>query len=147
MENLAKSILTMAIWLFVGGIAITALIVTEGNGDPEGILIPSFLTSLMATFIIWGIPELAGKRGERQQVSSRHRFGQSKSKRNVSSSDERMSMLMALMTEDEREDFKETLKRRVLADSRLNADGEFMTDDESLDSLLYQDEHLNYNQR
>lgn len=147
MENLAKSILTMVIWLLVGGIAITALIVSEGASDPEGILMPSFLASLMATFIIWGIPELAGRRSERQQSSTRHRFGQSKSKRNATSSDDRMAMLMSLMSEDEREDFKETLKRRVLADSRLNADGEFMTDHESLDSLLYQDEHLNYNER
>lgn len=142
MENFWKFALTITIWVLSAGIGITALIVSETNSGAEDIAILSLLTSLVATFIIWAIPELTGSTKTNKQ-SIMESVG--KAKRSHTGED-RVSMLLQLMTEDEREAFKHSLQQQILHDARLSTDGEFVSDNTSLESLLHEDsEQQRYN--
>lgn len=136
MENFWRFVLTITIWVLSAGIAITALIVSENsNTDPSDIAILSIIGALVATFIIWGIPALAGE-SSTQSTSIKETIGKAK---RGDSSDDRMSMLLQLMTPDERETFKQSLQQQILQDARLSSDGEIITENTSLDSLLYEE--------
>lgn len=51
-----------------------------------------------------------------------------KAKRAPSQSDDRIALLLELMTDDEKAAFKQSLQRQVMAEYRLSDDGEFMID-------------------
>jgi hypothetical protein len=58
-----------------------------------------------------------------------------KAKRQPGDTNTKLALLLELMDEDEREAFKETLKRRVL-DDMTSGDGELLADAATLESLL-----------
>ncbi len=145
-EHLGKLLSTGFIWVLCAGIAITALITSQYNYNDSGFLTIMYtaiplLSALAATFMIWVAPELARRGGNDVRQRTREDDSTSyKSKRNVANGESaRLAALMDMMDEDERAAFKASLKRRVLAEQRLNDDGEFYGDPATLDSLLRDD--------
>ncbi|MEQ8675140.1 MAG: hypothetical protein RLP44_20550 [Aggregatilineales bacterium] len=141
MEQLGRVISTGFIWALCAGITITALIV-GGENNTDGFQTIMFtavpmISALMATFMIWVAPELA--RNGRRDSSRRDAIDTAtKNKRTATDSESaRLATLMELMDEDERAVFKESLKRRVMNEQRLNDDGEFYSESTTLDSLLH----------
>ena len=141
MEQLGRLLSTGFIWALCAGITITALIV-GGEYNTDGfqtimVTVVPMISALLATFMIWVAPELA----RRGQSDSRRRDApgtSSKNKRTATDSESaRLATLMELMDEDERAAFKESLKRRVMNEQRLNDDGEFYGESTTLDSLLH----------
>lgn len=144
MEHLGKLLSTGFIWILCAGIAITALITNQYNYNDSGFLTIMYtavpmLSALAATFMIWVAPELA-RRGGRDAGRREVEDTSYKSKRNTTTDvSARLAALMDMMDDDERAAFKESLKRRVLAEQRLYDDGEFYGDPATLDSLLHDD--------
>jgi hypothetical protein len=130
MNEAAKAIPTIIIWLVAGGIAITALIASRGDiGTAIPIIAIVMAVGLFSTAAIW-TSEGAGK-----NASQRITETPEKAKRRGGTPDSRMALLMEMMNEDEREAFKETLKRRILDEAAYGGmnDGELP---ESLSDLM-----------
>jgi hypothetical protein len=137
-ENIMKMLATLGIWTITGAISFSATIDSPIDGDVLAVVIAPLLIALFATFFIWVAPELV--RADRDAKSTHHHIGDSeKAKRRVSGDESRMALLMEMMDDDERQAFKETLKRRLLDDYRVNEDGELFADSTTLESLM-QDE-------
>ncbi len=121
-ETLGKTVATIAAWGMLGLIGMMAVI---DNSSFSGmwVALGAMAAALVATFFIWVLSEAvkkpaAGQSGQQRVISERD---VSKAKRQPG---DRLSMLLELMDEDEREAFKETLKQRLLDDMSLNDDGE-----------------------
>ena len=137
-ETLGKTVATIAAWGMLGLIGMMAVI---DNSTLSGmwVALGAMAAALVTTFFIWVLSEAvkkpaAGQSGQQRDISERD---VSKAKRQPG---DRLSMLLELMDEDEREAFKETLKQRLLDDMSLNDDGELgyrttledLLDDDSL---------------
>lgn len=135
MDIFWKVIMTLGIWLACIILAIVAgdYVTSFSEAMQAGAM--ALGAPLLATFFVWGIPAIS-QRGH-PNVEDQH-AGREKPKRRAASED-RMALLMDLMTEDEREAFKQVLKRQILAERRLTDDGEFVMDSAPLGSLLYED--------
>jgi hypothetical protein len=114
MKHLTKIILTTVVWLVCGGIAIASGV--DGISAGSVIITMTALASALGgTGILWNEEE-----DEKEQAS-----GSSKKKRTTSGENPQLDTLLALMTEDERDTFKEQLKQRLLeGTARLSDDGE-----------------------
>ena len=125
--NTAKMISTIFVWLVMGIIAIVTL--TREGLDLIGGVILAVTLLAMATIVmktIWGGPGIIGIRDENGIAG--------KSKRG-SRREERLALLLDMLDDQEREAFKEALKRRVLEDADY-ADGELPYSSETIESLL-----------
>lgn len=144
MGNFWRAVTTAFIWLMACGFGIAAVNAT--NSD-SWIVVPVLLATLLATAVIW-ISEALGA-SAKARVETRHLTGRSdrsaagKSKREES---DKYALLLELMDEDERAEFKEMLKRRALQDMRLSDDGEFFAPT-TLKSLMQDDEDDRHNRR
>ena len=141
-ENIMKMLSTLAIWAITGTISIFGITSnTNINSDLVWITILPLIIALIATFMIWVAPELA--RADNAAKATHLHIGDSeKAKRDASRSDEsRLSLLMEMMDDDEREAFKDTLKRRLLDDYRVNEDGELFADSATLESLMHDEQN------
>jgi len=87
----------------------------------------------VSTIVMWGD---FGRRGQWARFES----DQSEAAKRKRGTDDKFSLLMELMDDDERAAFKEALMRRVLADAADSGDGELPYDAESLEALPYDDE-------
>lgn len=118
-EAFFKMITTITIWVILGAISVMVIIFSEGrfNGDTSMLTIFPLILAFLATIGIWFGKELFAGRSaqqvERETEKAKRDMGMSK-----------LDLLMNMMDEDEREAFKETLKRRVLNEMRLSEDGE-----------------------
>ena len=104
--------------------------------DITPLVVLAVLGSIWATILIWGIPEFIKLYNYRVATQGDVSQSQGKAKRQGR---DKLDLLMELMDEDEREAFKETLKRRVLEDMGVD-DGELPYAAETLESLL-EEEH------
>lgn len=93
---------TLIIWAFMGSISILALIGAGGeNSNIAGwVFTIPLVVGLFATFSVWD----SGKRSAEQKSDNTAYT---------------MALLMEMMDEDEREQFKYDLKRRVLSGEQL----------------------------
>ena len=142
-ENIMKMLSTLAIWAITGTVSIASVF---GSTSLSGssivpIVIAPLVIALFATFFIWVAPELA--RADTAKKSSHLYSGDSeKAKRQATRNDDsRLSLLMEMMDEGEREAFKDTLKRRLLDDYRVNEDGELFADSATLESLMHDEQN------
>lgn len=122
--HLGKAIATLGIWLIAGGIGITALLTSTVTADHEMVAVVALIVAFVATRSIWNEPK-----------DKNRKFG--KAKRGDNNSD-KLSLLLELMSEEEREAFKESLKRQYTAD--FSQDGEIPYD-------YYEDESIDYERR
>lgn len=121
----AKAAITVIMWVMLSIISVTA-VAMSGSGNISDLMLLFMITfppliAAAATALMW-IPEF---RRSREDWES----NQEKAKR-VPDGQSRIDMLLAMMDEDEREAFKETLKAQVLRDSRrevVSEDGELPT--------------------
>lgn len=137
-ETLGKTVATIAAWGMLGLIGMMAVI---DNSSYSGmwVALGAMVTALAATFFIWVLSEAVRKPAVNQPGQQRTASENDIAKAKRQPGD-RLSMLLELMDEDEREAFKETLKQRLLDDMSLNDDGELgyrttledLLDDDSL---------------
>jgi hypothetical protein len=122
MGDIGKTLSTIAVWAALGLIAMMAVI---DNSSMTGmwVALGAMLTALAATVVIWVVAEAVKKPGppKTTRETSDHLRAAEKAKRQPG---DRLSLLLELMDDDEREAFKETLKQRIMDDMRLNDDGE-----------------------
>ncbi|MEM6281644.1 MAG: hypothetical protein AAF787_05595 [Chloroflexota bacterium] len=123
MKSLFKSLSTAAIWVVAGVI----VIVTNADGATAGgvvIALASLAAAAMGTSVIWA-----------DESTWEDDTATEKQKRTGSSNPE-LDTLMRMMTDEEREAFKQQLKERLLASTARLADddgevslGELLADD------------------
>jgi hypothetical protein len=140
LENIVKGIITVVMWALLSVVSIGAVI--EGSSfapsiSVEAMALGPLIIALFGTFIIWVLPDLV--KSDHAEKIAKLNDGNIKNKRQSGGSD-KLSLLMELMDEDERQAFKATLKQRVLDDTRLNADGELSYGTDTLESLFYEEE-------
>lgn len=121
-EILGKTVATVAIW---GALALIGMMAVIDNSSVTGmwVALGAMFTALVATFAIWVIAEAVKKPAPRKSsrdISDDLRAAE-KAKRQPG---DRLSLLLELMDEDERQAFKETLKQRIMDDMRFNDEGE-----------------------
>lgn len=131
MNTLGKTIATVFMWIILGAIGMSGILADPGLGGTESaiIAIGAMLAGIIGTGMIWS-PEVfnGSSHDESKQTHTE------KAKRQAG--DQRMALLLEMMDEDEREAFKETLKRRVLNGARFSEDGELPYGAD----MLYEDE-------
>ena len=139
---MAKLVVTITMWLILGFISFVA-IAGEGvfnatiRGDVTAMTLGPLILAMMGTAIIWTQHEQPAKESG-QNISA----AQEKAKREGSAlSMDKLAVLMELMDEEERLQFKETLKRGVLSDMGYASDGESPYNDDTLESLLDEESH------
>jgi len=129
-----KSAVLIAIWVMMGLISMSVGIVSVDAGMELGLgFVLPILIALVSTIVMWGD---FGRRGQWARFES----DQSEAAKRKRGTDDKFSLLMELMDDDERAAFKEALMRRVLADAADSGDGELPYDAESLEALPYDDE-------
>jgi hypothetical protein len=115
-----------AIWIGTGvicfGLAIYGAV--TGN-DIASLFILAMLIAAVTSVSAWVLPSFAARRTEAQPAEKAKRMG-----------DDKLSLLMSLMDDDERVAFKEALKQRLLDSAAAPTDGELPYDAESLEALL-----------
>jgi hypothetical protein len=127
-SDISKTAILATMWFSVGMLEIP---VAEAGQFGFGFIFPLLVACFM-TIILWMGPEIMSMILENK----------GKIKRDSTDS---LSVLMALMDEDERQEFKQQLKQRMLDNvSRGSVDGELPLDSESLESLL-DEENAEYN--
>lgn len=144
-----KGVITTIIWLISGSLSLAVILSTNGNfnGDSLGMMAIPLGIAALATFFVWVAPELIKKdriesEAEREQVRE-ERLGNLEKEKHATSEGTRMALLLEMMDADERRMFKQSLKRKVLGESRLTADGELS---ESTSEYLYDEDeqHRSY---
>jgi hypothetical protein len=112
------------------GVAIAS--VDHGNIDGWLFALP-ILVALVGTLYIWTMQ----MRHEERTSQSARSEEQDKSKRQAG---DKLSLLMEIMDDDERKEFKERLKQQVLEETAYGSDGELPYGGETLESLMDTDE-------
>lgn len=141
-NNLGKALATIVMWMISGVLSMAVIMQANGQfGDGTAIMmaIPLIIV-LLGTFFMWVAPEFA--KNDRIEAERKHEHEREKNKR-YSNEGSRMAVLMEMMDEDERQAFKQALKRKMLGESRLTMDGELS---EGMDYLLQGDEEDQYQQ-
>ncbi len=141
-----KAVATITIWVISGLVALSTVMFSSGSYSWEMVGIP-LIVALLATFFMWVAPILSQQDAEKARYEAEaamyKQVGKQK-RTNAPVGDSRLSLLLELMDDDERAAFKETLKRRVLAEQRLSDDGEFYGDTSLGDLLDEVDHQRNY---
>ena len=129
--------MTMVAW---GGAIGMAAAVGEYVAPGDMPLIAAFglLVALLATFLFWGLPEVAKIYDARLAARLGEVPTSDKAKRQ---SGDTLALLLELMDDEEREAFKEALKQRTL-DNIGYDDGELPYSNETLASLLGDQDRL-----
>jgi len=119
MKSAERMGLLATIWF---SMALVGIAIATGSDRPELLVIP-IAVSLLMTVIMVTIPDIVTSIATPRE-KAKHQ------------PQDKLSMLMEIMDEDERAAFKETLKRRVLEDKKYGEDGELSTSDQTLAALL-----------
>jgi len=128
MNTIAKTIITLVMVTILGVISLMTIL-EAGAGFSLGEIILAIAPMGLALGTIktlWVESRSSSDEGQYE-----------KAKRNSSHSN--FDLLMEMMDEEEREAFKETLKRRVLNQMSSSMDGELPADSETLAALLDED--------
>lgn len=141
MGNFWRAVVTAFIWLMcaiMGTVSVSA-----GGFGGEWVVVPVLIAALIATAIVWVSEALTANAQARSSERLFREAGgaspREKAKRDSRSDSDRIALLLEMMDADEREEFKNILKRRVLQDTHLSDDGEFFAET-SLKSLMQEDE-------
>jgi hypothetical protein len=134
-KDKAKMIATIAMWLM--GIVITVSAMSRdflGTPIPEQnmvwLAISPLVIAVLGTFMLWVVPEL-----DSTEAASKTEQSIGKAKRQQG---DKLSLLLELMDDDERQAFKQLLKQQVLEETGY-ADGELPYGGDTLESLLNED--------
>lgn len=148
-EAMWKGIITTIIWLISGSLSLAVILSTEGNfnGDSLGMMAIPLIVAVAGTFFVWVASELVKRdriEAEAQRdIKREERLGNLEKEKHATSEGTRMALLLEMMDADERQVFKQSLKRKVLGESRLTTDGELS---ESTSEYLYDEDeqHRSY---
>jgi hypothetical protein len=129
MDTFWKMVTTITAWILLAGISITALIVSGDarfSGDVTAVTLMPLIIGFLVTLVVWVGGDSKGQARPADYEKAKRQPGDANTK---------LALLLELMDDDEREAFKETLKRRVL-DDMTSGDGELLADAATLESLL-----------
>ncbi len=126
-EREHKSEVQYAIWIGTGAICFgMGIYGAASNADVGPFFLVAMIIAAVTSMTYMLLPVLAARRLEAPAVEKNKRGG-----------DDRLATLLALMDEDERQAFKETLKQRMLDSLTQPAtDGELPYDSDTLETLL-----------
>ncbi len=112
-EHISKFIVSLVMWIGILSISLATLLNSQTieSWVVAVVAVGSLIAGTIGTAAIWS-----------PQVLTEHPGDFEKTKRQVGIS--KLDLLMEMMDDDERQAFKQTLKRQVLTDMRLNDDGE-----------------------
>ena len=130
--TVGKTVTTLFMWLMLSAIAIISI--DTPGGDSAWVAIVAMIAAVVGTFFIWVASELIKQ--EAAEKSQQQAQSYEKAKRGSGSAGDKLALLLEMMDYDEREAFKETLKRRVLDDASVGNDGEINYEGVSLGALL-----------
>ncbi len=130
MNNFWKSATTVSIWVLCSGVTITLAVAS--NMGVLGLIIP-FMAAGLTSMMIW-----SDDNSTQQSQRPRVEVGPAGKKKRGGDGSDKMRLLLELMDEDEREVFKETLKRQVLRQQGNLIDGELPYNADIFDE--YEDE-------
>ncbi|GEM_PF-4478096 len=148
MANLSKLLATLAIWAAIALIAIVAIANSMFIDDSQVIAVMTvvpLLIGFIVTLAMWApavFPWVDANRlramnnGQEQAHLESEKRKREAGGSSADEADARIDMLMRMMTPDEREDFKQTLKERILNDLTVGDDGELKSGGVSLKNLL-----------
>ncbi len=111
--------LLATIWF---SMALVAIGIAVGSSSPALLAVPISVALIMTIALVL-VPDVVAVLTAQREKAKRE-------------PQDRLSMLLELMDEDERAAFKESLKRRVLDDIGRTDDGELPADDATLAALL-----------
>ena len=138
-KNGIQWFLTFVLWIVALG-ATRDVVTSVDSVSPSltaeiiPLIVFTALYAVFGTMILWGGPEFA--RLYRLKMTGQFEGTSGKAKReDKTQRNDKMSLLMDLMDDDELAAFKTTLKQRVMEDMHYD-DGELPYDDETLVSLL-----------
>ncbi|MBN1967624.1 MAG: hypothetical protein JW910_23410 [Anaerolineae bacterium] len=131
-SNEARTALAATIWIAVAVACFGIGIYGANSGRDVGVLfVISLVIAVVSTFMVWGFSLLdEWLNRSRRQAAPEH----DKAKRQ---GDDRLSLLLSLMDEDEVVAFKAALQQRLLDDVSAPHDGELPYDAQTLEALLY----------
>ena len=129
-EAVWKGIITTIIWLISGALSLAVILSAESNfnGDSLAMMAIPLIVAAGGTFFIWVAAELVKKdrieAEAKRDLEREERLGNLEKEKHATSEGTRMALLLEMMDADERRVFKQSLKRKVLGESRLTTDGE-----------------------
>jgi hypothetical protein len=123
--------MTLVVWGGAIGM-VSAIAPFVAEGDMPLVAGVGLFVALLATFLFWGLPEVTRMYNARLAARVDEMPAATKSRRQRG---DKLALLLELMDDDEREAFKEALKRRTL-DNIGYDDGELPYSSETLASLL-----------
>lgn len=140
MKDLSKAIVLTLIWIgcvVVSIVSATNNVLFGATGDASMAIVFPLVVALLATFAIYGFPEMM-QAINRGQERDRNHLTPEKGKRLAG--DDKLALLLSMMDEDEKDAFKDALKRQMLARNRSPfEDGELSDDAEVLTAMLDED--------
>lgn len=122
MDDDARMGVLATVWV---AMAIATIGVAVGTSTP-GLMVIPIAVALLVTIMMVVVPDIVKALATEREKAKRQ-------------PQDKLSLLMELMDEDERAAFKEALKQRVLDDMTATGDGELPVSDESLAALLDRD--------
>lgn len=122
MKSAERMGLLATIWF---SMALVGIGIATGSDTPELLIIP-ITVALLLTVVMVLIPDIIGALATEREKAKRQ-------------PQNKLSLLMDLMDEDERAAFKQALMQRVLDDMTATSDSELPASDESLAGLLDRD--------
>lgn len=144
LDKTAKLIVTVVMWLALAGLMIAGMINLPALREAWTIIpitVIPLTIGFFVTLALWApgtLPWVDADRIRAMQGDSEHET--SKRKRDASSADpqadDRLNLLLTMMTPEEREDFLIELRRRVLEDATMGEDGEIHYGRLSMQELL-----------
>lgn len=143
MKNFWRAVLTVMVWLMLGGVALAAIIQSQysNNIDVNAIAIPAMVLASITTLGLWSMPEIFQSS---QKSSGAHYISgdNEKAKRDSGATDPRMALLMEMMDEHELQAFKERLKQQIIDEAYVTDDGEIAYRGASLEDLIEDEEAI-----
>lgn len=141
MGNFWRATVTAFIWLMCAIMGTVAI--SSGGSGMAWIIIPVLIAALIATGLVWiseAISTAAQARADYYQRVGEKGMRLEKSKRSGNDESANLALLLDMMDPDEREEFKNILKRRVLQEHRFSDDGEVFHEATPLEALFDEDE-------
>lgn len=140
-NTLTKGCLSFVIW---GGAIAAGIVAMQSpflaTNDMGVVVMVPFLFALLSMIVIWAVPESIRLAQIRERAKAGEREGEYTEKGKRQTGD-KLTLLLEMMDDDEREAFKEALKRRALEDAGYS-DGELPFAGETLESLLDDEKRL-----
>jgi hypothetical protein len=137
--DIGRVIVTSVIW--VGCLSVALATVMTG-ANMIGLIFPMIM-AMGGTAVLWGSDSPASRRREARRFGNQYDDYPIKAK-NESTYEQKMRLLMDMMDEDERQDFKNSLKRQMLNQDRAQknlVDGEMPFDMDDVFTSDHDEQH------